>query len=181
MEAEGRALDGTETVQSDPYWSPDGQYLVGRKHFTELRSLGAGEMWLYDLNAGGSGVQLTERPTDQKDVNEPELSPDGRYLYYSLDSTPGQRFEYNKDPNGQIYVIDRLDREIRAYSDRCYFEVIYVQGAKFLDNLRRDYGNARFMAAIRAYTRDNRHDISNNARLLEALDCRGEIPQLEVV
>jgi hypothetical protein len=44
-----------------------------------------------------------------------------------------------------------------------------VQGAKFLDNLRRDYGNARFMAAIRAYTRDNRHDISNNARLLEAL------------
>ena len=70
---------------------------------------------------------------------------------------------------GSRCPIDRLDREIRAYSDRCYFEVIYVQGAKFLDNLRRDYGNARFMAAIRAYTRDNRHDISNNARLLEAL------------
>jgi len=64
---------------------------------------------------------------------------------------------------------DRLDREIRAYSDRCYFEVIYIQGAKFLDNLRKDYGNAKFMAAIRAYTKGNRHDISNNARLLEAL------------
>ena len=63
---------------------------------------------------------------------------------------------------------DRLDREIRAYSDQCYFEVIYVQGARFLDNLRRDHGKAEFMAAIRAYTKDNRHDVSNNARLLEA-------------
>ncbi len=63
---------------------------------------------------------------------------------------------------------DRLDREIRAYSDKCYFEVIYIQGAKFLDNLRKDYGNTKFMAAIRAYTKDNRHDISNDARLLEA-------------
>jgi hypothetical protein len=64
---------------------------------------------------------------------------------------------------------DRLDREIRAYSDLCYFEVIYIQGARFLDRLRRDYGKKRFMAAVRAYTRDNRHDVASNARLLEAL------------
>ena len=63
---------------------------------------------------------------------------------------------------------DRLDREIRAYSDVCYFEVIYIQGARFLDKMRRDHGNKKFMAAIRAYTKSNRHDISNNARLLEA-------------
>ena len=65
-------------------------------------------------------------------------------------------------------AMDRLDREIRAYSDLCYFEVVYIQGARFLDKLRRDYGSAKFNAAIRAYTRDNRHEISNNARLLEA-------------
>ncbi len=63
---------------------------------------------------------------------------------------------------------DRLDLESQAYSDLCYFEVIYVQGARFLDKLRSDYGSARFMAAIRAYTRSNRLDIANNARLLEA-------------
>ena len=63
---------------------------------------------------------------------------------------------------------DRLDRQTQAYSDYCYFEVIYVQGARFLNNLRRDYGATKFRNAIRAYTRDNRNDISNNARLLEA-------------
>jgi hypothetical protein len=67
---------------------------------------------------------------------------------------------------------DRLDRETQAYSDSCYFEVVYVQGARFLDKLRRDYGSDKFKAAVRAYTRDNRGDVANNARLLEAFRAR---------
>jgi Tol biopolymer transport system component len=97
---------------NSPTWSPDGQFIVARKHFTSRRSLGAGEMWMYH-RAGGEGVQLTERPNDQKDVGEPAFSPDGRYLYYSQDITPGKVFDYNKDPNGEIYVIQRLDLETR--------------------------------------------------------------------
>lgn len=98
-----------------PAWSPDGQYIVGRKHFTSRRSLGSGEMWLY--HAGGvaanakGGVALTQKPNEQKDVNEPAFSPDGRYLYYSQDTTPGDQFEYDKDSHGQIYVVKRLDLE----------------------------------------------------------------------
>jgi imidazolonepropionase-like amidohydrolase/Tol biopolymer transport system component len=94
---------------NEPAWTPDGQYLVGRKHFTSTRSAGAGEMWLYH-RSGGDGVQLTKRRTDQKDSGEPAFSPDGRYLYYSDDITPGKIFEYNKDSNGEIYDIQRLDR-----------------------------------------------------------------------
>ena len=98
-----------------PAWTPDGESLVGRKHFTSRRSLGAGEMWLYHKSgvAGGftAGVQLTEKPNDQKDVNEPIFDPTGRYLYYSMDSTQGSTFQYNKDSNGQIYTIHRLDLE----------------------------------------------------------------------
>lgn len=90
-------------------WMPDGESLIARKHFTSRRSLGAGEMWLYDVAHGGGGVQITERPNDQKDVGEPEISPDGRFLYYSIDATPGSTFEYNKDPNGTIYEIRRVD------------------------------------------------------------------------
>jgi len=91
-------------------WTPDGNYLVARKHFTSQRSLGAGEMWMYH-RSGGDGLQLTKKRTDQKDSGEPVFSPDGRYVYFSDDVTPGAIFEYSKDPNGQIYVIQRLDRE----------------------------------------------------------------------
>ncbi|HSY50478.1 MAG TPA: amidohydrolase family protein [Thermoanaerobaculia bacterium] len=100
----------TFRLLNEPYWSPDSEYLVARKHFTAERSLGAGEIWLYH-RSGGEGLQLTKKRTEQKDTGEPALSPDGRYLYYSDDSTPGATFQYNKDPNTQIYVIQRLDRE----------------------------------------------------------------------
>ena len=70
-----------------PAWSADDQYIVARKHFSSRRSLGAGEMWMFhrdaiDVNAM-KGVQLTKKRTEQKDVNEPVFSPDGRYLSVS--------------------------------------------------------------------------------------------------
>jgi imidazolonepropionase-like amidohydrolase/Tol biopolymer transport system component len=100
----------TFRLLNSPSWAPDGEYIVARKHFTAQRSLGAGEMWLYH-KSGGEGLQLTTKPNDQKDAGEPVFSPDGRYLYYSQDTTPGPVFEYNKDPNGEIFVIQRLDRK----------------------------------------------------------------------
>lgn len=91
-------------------WMPDGNFLIARKHFTSRRSLGAGEMWQYHIT-GGEGLQLTKRKNDQMDVNEPSVAPDGRYLYFSEDMSPGDVFEYNRDPNEQIYVIKRYDFE----------------------------------------------------------------------
>jgi len=100
----------TFRLLNEPCWTPDSEYLVARKHFTAERSLGAGEIWLYH-RSGGEGLQLTKKRTDQKDTGEPALSPDGRYVYYSDDTTPGAIFAYNKDPNGQIFIIQRLDRQ----------------------------------------------------------------------
>ncbi len=100
----------TFRLLNSPAWSPDGQYLVGRKHFTAQRSLGAGEVWMYHIS-GGKGIQLTERPNDQKDLGEPAFSPDGRYLYFSQDATPGKTFHYSKDSVKGIYKIKRYDRE----------------------------------------------------------------------
>ena len=95
---------------NQPAWDPNGTHIAARKHFTGTRSLGAGEIWAYHLD-GGSGVQITKRSNDQLDLGEPSFSPDGKYLYYSLDATGGKRFKYNKDPNAGIYAIERLDRK----------------------------------------------------------------------
>lgn len=111
--------DGTRPVQvtkerfrllNNPAWTPDGQYLIGRKHFTGQRSLGAGELWLYHRD-GGEGLQLTKQKNDQQDLGEPAVSPDGRYVYFSEDVSAGPSFQYNKDPHGLIYAIKRLDRQ----------------------------------------------------------------------
>jgi imidazolonepropionase-like amidohydrolase/Tol biopolymer transport system component len=89
-------------------WMPDGEYIIAKKHFTSSRSLGAGEIWMYH-RSGGSGIQLVEKKNEQQDIGEPSVSPDGRYIYYSEDNYPGGFFQYNKDPNSQIYVIRRYD------------------------------------------------------------------------
>jgi len=105
--------DETYRLLNGPAWSPDGEYLVARKHFTSRRSLGAGEMWMFHHDAvskdASGGVQLTKRANDQKDVNEPVFSPDGKFLYYSMDVTPGNEFEYDKDSTQGIYAIKRLE------------------------------------------------------------------------
>ena len=99
----------TFRLLNQPEWTPDGAFVVARKHFTGTRSLGAGEMWLYHRSGVSEGVQMTKARTKQKDTNEPAFSPDGRYMYFSDDTTAGDIFQYNKDPNGQIFVIQRLD------------------------------------------------------------------------
>ena len=94
---------------NSPTWSPDGRYVYARRHFVKERSGGSGEIWMYHVGGGGDGLQVTEKNGWQKDAGEPALSPDGRFLYYSKDVTPGQVFEYNKDPYGVIYAIIRRD------------------------------------------------------------------------
>ena len=98
----------TFRMVNSPAWSPDGKSIAVRKHFTGTRSLGAGEIWAYP-SAGGDGIKLTSRQNEQKDMGEPAFSPDGRYVYYSQDVTPGAIFEYSKDSEKGIYAIKRLD------------------------------------------------------------------------
>jgi len=96
-----------------PRFSPDGKrFIAARKHFTTSRSLGTGEMWLYHTS-GGSGVQLTKKPSEahQKEIGEPMFSPDGKYLYYSANTTPGPIFEYAQDSNKRLFEIMKYNME----------------------------------------------------------------------
>lgn len=100
-----------ERQLNNPVWTPDGQYVIGRKHYRNTRSAGAGEMWMYHIGGGSDGLQITKRRDWEHSAGEPELSPDGKFMYYSEDIRPGQTWEYNADPNGTVYVIKRINLE----------------------------------------------------------------------
>ncbi len=139
-------------------WTPDSEYLVGRKHFTSGRSLGAGEIWMYHLQ-GGDGIQLTKRKNDQQDVGEPSVSPDGRYVYFSEDMYPGGHFQYNKDPNSQIYVIKRYDRDTGKTET-----VVRGSGGAARPQVSRDGKKLAFIRRVRTKTVLYVHDLETGVQ-----------------
>ncbi|PKP88725.1 MAG: amidohydrolase [Alphaproteobacteria bacterium HGW-Alphaproteobacteria-17] len=95
---------------NQPSWSPDGQFIVAKKHFTTGRSLGTGEVWLYHVS-GGAGVPLVKRPNErhQKELGEPVYAADGKSVFYTRNVTPGPIFEYAQDSNTGLFAIERYD------------------------------------------------------------------------
>ena len=96
-----------------PKWSPDGEYLVVTKGIMSSRSIPAGEIWMYH-KSGGDGLQIKARNSgkrDQQNIADPAFSHDGRYIYFTENTVPGSRFEYNRDPLEGIFAITRYDRE----------------------------------------------------------------------
>jgi imidazolonepropionase-like amidohydrolase/Tol biopolymer transport system component len=95
---------------NQPSWSPDGRFIVAKKHFTTARSLGTGEVWLYHIS-GGDGVQLIKRASEQlqKELGEPIYAPDGKGIYYTRNVTPGPIFEYAQNSRTDLFDIERYD------------------------------------------------------------------------
>lgn len=95
---------------NQPTWSPDGRYIVAKKHFTTQRSAGTGEIWMYHVSGGG-GVAVVERANEalQKELGEPIFSPDGSAIYYTRNTTPGNTFIYAQDSQAGIFAIERHD------------------------------------------------------------------------
>jgi imidazolonepropionase-like amidohydrolase/Tol biopolymer transport system component len=95
----------TQRLVNTPAWTPDGKYILARKHLVDTRSLGAGEIWMYHINGGGTGVQLTEKPNWTANSGEPAVDPKGKFVYF-VNSTA---FDYNKNVYDSIYWIERYD------------------------------------------------------------------------
>ncbi len=97
---------------NNPSWSPDGNYIAARKHYTTSRSLGTGEIWLYHVNSakGQQGQAIVERPSEtfQKELGEPAFAPDGKAIYFTRNVTPGDTFIYHQDSNSELFQIRKV-------------------------------------------------------------------------
>jgi hypothetical protein len=65
----------------------------------------------------------------------------------------------------------RLDLTIYQYSSSCYYEVVYIQGGNYLDDLRVRIGATAFWAALRDYYATWRFKLGGTKHLLEAIDA----------
>jgi Tol biopolymer transport system component len=108
-----QVTDESFRLLNNPSWSPDGQYIVARKHFTTSRSLGTGEIWMYHVASGtnAKGIAVVEKPgpTFQKELGEAVYSPDGKFIYYSQNTTAGNTFVYHQDTNKEVFQIKKID------------------------------------------------------------------------
>ena len=95
-----------ETDVNSPAWSPDGDYLVGRRHFTDVSSIGTRELWMWHIK-GGQGIQITKKD-DQPEAADPSFSPDGRFIYFSARDG---RYRYDSNVYSGIWQIKRFDRK----------------------------------------------------------------------
>ncbi len=64
----------------------------------------------------------------------------------------------------------RLDLSIYRYSNACYYEVVYIQGGNFLNDLRVRMGSTAFWRGLRTWVADQRFEIAPTKTLLETLD-----------
>ncbi|MFL0354858.1 amidohydrolase family protein [Erythrobacter sp. GH1-10] len=99
-------------LMNQPTWSPDGEFIAAKKHFTTQRSLGTGEIWMYHVSGGG-GVQIVERASEalQKELGEPTFAPDGKAIYYTRNTTGGNTFIYAQDSQTGIFAIEKVELE----------------------------------------------------------------------
>ncbi|WP_026317782.1 amidohydrolase family protein [Algicola sagamiensis] len=128
MDSDGQNLHQVSKAKNNllhnPAWSPDGQFIVAKKGQITSRSIPAGSIWMFH-RSGGDGVEIRERlhgEKSQKNVAEPSFAKDGKKVYYSVDATPGVRWQYDKNSVGNIF-------EIRTKNLETGEEDIVVSGA----------------------------------------------------
>ncbi|HEX8642351.1 MAG TPA: amidohydrolase family protein [Allosphingosinicella sp.] len=169
-----------------PTWSPDGQYIAARKHFTTQRSLGTGEIWLYHASGSGSGVPLVTRPSPQhqKELGEPVFAPDGSAIYFSRDTTPGPIFEYAQNSNLQVFAIERYDMRTGERSQVAGGAGGAVRptpspDGRYLAFVRREGGRSRlFVKDLRTGEERRIHD-DMDLDLQETWAVHGVYPQMD--
>ena len=93
------------TYVRGPAWTPDGQYVIGRKEDGTRAGIPPIELWVYHRE-GGSGVKLTSKD-DASSSAGPVASKDGRFIYFAARKGP---YSYVPDLSNGLWQVFRYDR-----------------------------------------------------------------------
>jgi hypothetical protein len=155
----------------------------------ESRVLGAYPYRTYDLaqTAGGYGMEapgLTWIPTGAGSLSYLVAHETAHQWFYGIVGNDQARNPYADEAAADMvarHVLGlrrasrcataRLDLTIYQYSSTCYYEVVYIQGGNFLDDLYRKIGATAYWDALRDYITANRFKLSTTKRLLDAIDA----------
>ena len=155
----------------------------------EARVLGAYPYRTYDLaqTAGGYGMEapgLTWIPTGAGSLAYLVAHETAHQWFYGIVGNDQARNPYADEAAADMVArhilgmrrasrcaTARLDLTIYQYSATCYYEVVYIQGGNFLDDLYRKIGATAYWGALRDYIAANRFKLSSTKRLLDAIDA----------
>ncbi len=111
MDADGGSVrmitSETEKMVTNPAWGANQQYIVASSVNNSFAQQKMSSLTLYHLD-GGAGKTVVEIPKNKRDVQEPNLSSDGRYIYYTQRLVDHHIYV---DANHANYAIMRRDLE----------------------------------------------------------------------
>ena len=84
-------------------WTPDGNWVLGRKRVTDVSSIGIAELWMYHKD-GGAGVKVLAEGGELDAFN---ATSDGRYIYLGQAGP----FSYGRNPYSSVWSVVRYDRK----------------------------------------------------------------------
>ncbi|MBA2321099.1 MAG: PD40 domain-containing protein [Deltaproteobacteria bacterium] len=163
---------------TEPVWDPHGPWIYGRRRTVDTRSIGVTELWTWHTS-GGAGMPMTSHD-DRPHAGE-LVATDPRYLYFS---SRNGRFEYNHDPIGGLWQIERIDRKNGNFAT-----VVYGSGSASRPTVSPDGKQLVFVTRDRTKTLLEVLDVATGRRRvladwlspdeLEAFALHGTYPAMD--
>ena len=159
------ALDGSNARQiskealamiTGPAWAHDGRSIVATKTNPSVFEMKMSELRRFSLEGKPEEV-LVQPPASGKDVQEPRLSPDGRYLYYT-ERKGGEHYVY-LNTGLSNFVIRRLDLQTGESRD-----LIAGFGSATTPQVSPDGKSVAFIRRVGAKTVLFRYDVATDTQ-----------------